>query len=227
MRAGERNMSSWRVPWRRDLRLRGEWALLFLAAPLLLALALPPAALFPGLFLVTLIGLGLLHRTPGFVWRELFLGIGTISWWRVLVVCLCTAAVSAGLILLTHPAAFLAFPRQEPVLWLGVMLLYPLLSALPQEIVFRPLFFRRYGGLFRHDRAAILANATVFGLAHLMFWNVPAVVMTFAGGLVFAWVYRVRANFPEAVVMHALAGNIMFTLGLGVFFYSGAVQAPF
>ena len=29
--------------------------------------------------------------------------------------------------------------------------LYPLLSALPQEIVFRPLFFRHYGALLPRD----------------------------------------------------------------------------
>ena len=102
------------------------------------------------------------------------------------------------------------------------MLLYPLLSALPQELVFRVLFFRRYGALFRAAAAAVLVNGLVFALAHLMFWNAVAPGLTFAGGLLFARGYR-AGGFGQAVVLHALCGAVIFTSGLGRFFYHGAV----
>ena len=46
------------------------------------------------------------------------------------------------------PGQAFALPRRAPGLWLAILALYPLLSAAPQEILFRVLFFRRYGALF-------------------------------------------------------------------------------
>ena len=70
-------------------------------------------------------------------------------------------------------------------------------------------------------------NAALFSFAHLMYWSWIVAVLTFAGGLVFAWSYRVRGNFAEAVVLHAVAGISVFVLGLGAFFYSGSITRPF
>ncbi|MGI1662478.1 CPBP family glutamic-type intramembrane protease [Palleronia sp. KMU-117] len=214
------------VPSRR--RLAVEFAGLFVVAPVVLAVFLPPSAMFPALFAVTGAGLLLLHRTPGFRWRELLRGADRIGWGRVVALALATAAVGYGVVQATAPASFLALPRRNPQLLLMIAAFYPVLSALPQEIVFRPLFFRRYGALLPQGRVAqILMNAAVFALAHLMYWNWIVAAMTFAGGLAFAWSYRVRGNFPEAVVTHSIAGVILFALGLGVFFYSGNVERPF
>lgn len=214
------------VPSRR--RLAVEFAALFVAAPVGLAVLLPPSAMFPALFSVTGVGLLLLHLTPGFHWRELFRGAGGIGWGRVAALALVTAAIGYGVVQATSPGSFLALPRRNPQLMLMIAVLYPLGSALPQEIVYRPLFFRRYGALLPDARTAqIFLNAGVFSFAHLMYWSWIVAAMTFAGGLAFAWSYRVRGNFPEAVVAHSVAGVILFALGLGVFFYSGNVERPF
>lgn len=205
-----------------------EFAALYLGAPVAVAVLLPPSAMFPALFAVTALGLVLLHVTPGFSWRELRAGAGRIGWRLVAVFTLATVAVGTAVVLATAPAAFLWLVLQDPALMLMIAALYPVLSALPQEIVFRPLFFRRYGALLPGDvRAQIVLNAAVFSLAHLMYWSWIVAAMTFAGGLAFAWSYRVRGNFPEAVVLHSLAGIVVFALGLGVFFYSGNVARPF
>jgi membrane protease YdiL (CAAX protease family) len=214
------------VPSRR--RLAVEFAALFVVAPVGLAVFLPPSAMFPALFAVTGAGLLLLHLTPGFHWRELFRGAGRIGWGRVAALALVTASVGYGVVQATSPGSFLALPRRNPQLMLMIAVFYPLVSALPQEIVFRPLFFRRYGALLPEGRVAqILMNAGVFSFAHLMYWSWIVAAMTFAGGLAFAWSYRVRGNFPEAVVAHSIAGVILFALGLGIFFYSGNVERPF
>ena len=120
------------------------------------------------------------------------------------------------------PGQALALPRRAPGLWVAIMLIYPFLSALPQELVFRVLFFRRYGGLFDGRRVAVAVNAAGFGLAHLMFWNWVAAALTVAGGVIFARAY-LRRGFVQAVLLHAIAGGIIFTSGLGSFFYHGAV----
>ena len=63
-----------------------------------------------------------------------------------------TAAVAALLVWWLVPQQALSLPRRATGLWLAIMALYPLLSALPQELLFRPLFFRRYGALFPSRR---------------------------------------------------------------------------
>jgi membrane protease YdiL (CAAX protease family) len=199
-----------------------EFAALYLGLPLLLALALPPDALFPVLFAATGLGLALLARTPGFRWRELTGGWRRLDWGAVLAVAAVTAVVTGLLVWWLAPHQAFLLPRRATGLWLAIMLLYPLLSALPQELLFRPLFFRRYGGLFPGRDVAVLANGLLFGLAHLMFWNWVAVALTVAGGLIFARAY-LRGGFPLAVVLHAVCGGIVFTSGLGSFFYHGAV----
>ena len=209
-------------------RLTFEFCALYLAAPVAMAVLLPATWLFPVLFAVTAAGLLLLHLTPGFDWADLTRGAGRIGWGRVALFALLTAVAAVGAATLFAPEARFGLIRQRPELMLMIAALYPLLSALPQEIVFRPLFFRRYGPILPTDaRLQIALNAAVFALAHLMYWNALVAVLTFAGGLVFAHAYRVRQNFPEAVVLHAVGGILVFAAGLGVFFYSGNVVRPF
>ena len=207
--------------------LQIEFLAFYVAVPLAMAVLMPPRLLFPALAGFTLLGALLLHLTPGFRWRDLARGLGRIDWRFVAGFSLATLGVAVAVALWLAPGAFLALPRQSPALWLAVLALYPVLSALPQELIFRPLFFRRYGGLLPGRRAAIAVNAAVFSLAHLMYWNWPALAMSFAGGLAFAHAYEHQKNFPAAVVLHAIAGGIVFTAGLGVFFYTGFVRRPF
>lgn len=208
-------------------RLLGEFLALFVVLPVGVAVFLPPGAMFPILFAFTALGVGLLHVTPGFRWRDLTWGAGQVDWRAVAAFAAITAALSWAILLATRPEAFLGLYRMSPWIWLAVMLLYPLLSALPQEIMFRALFFRRYAPILPEGKAALVLNAALYALAHLLYWNWVVAVMTFAGGLVFAWVYEVRRSFPLAVILHAVAGNILFTIGTGMFFFTGTVVRPF
>ena len=65
--------------------------------------------------------------------------------------------------------------------------------------------------------------AIVFGLAHLFYLNWVAVMLTMAGGLVFAWAHVERGSFWLAGLLHMIAGWAVFTAGLGGFFYHGAI----
>jgi membrane protease YdiL (CAAX protease family) len=208
-----------------DPVLAAEFGVLYLALPLVMALAVPPDWLWPVFFAVTALALALLARTPGFRWGELARGWRRLDWGQAAAVAVATAVAAGLLVWWLVPGQALWLPRRATELWLAILLLYPWLSALPQELVFRVLFFRRYGGLFRRPPTAVVANGLVFALAHLMFWNPVAVVLTFAGGLLFARAYR-AGGFALAVVIHALCGAVIFTSGLGAFFYHGAVAGP-
>ncbi|WP_420584672.1 CPBP family intramembrane glutamic endopeptidase [Ruegeria sp.] len=209
------------------LRLRLEFGLFFIAVPVLIAVFFPPNWMFPSLFTFTAIGIVLLHYTPGYAWAELRYNWQNWSWREVVVFTIAMTAFCAALVMVMRPDAafFLLSNRPEflIVIWLG----YPILSALPQELLFRSLFFRRYHAILPDGRAAYLLNAGLFSLAHLMYWSWIVAIMTFAGGLLFTWAYRKRGSFFYAVLLHAIAGNIIFAAGLGVYFYSGNVQRPF
>lgn len=133
-----------------------------------------------------------------------------------------------GLGLLAYTALFerdhlLSMPLERPRLWIMIMLLYPLFSVYPQEVIYRTLLFHRYAALFRHRWVMILASAAAFGYMHLIFENPLAVLLTFIGGVIFARTYdKTRSTFVVSVE-HALFGDLIFTIGLGMYFYTGNV----
>ena len=200
-----------------------EFVALYVGLPLVLAFALPADWLRPVFFAVAAVAVVLLARTPGFAWGELARGWTGLDWRFVGLVAAVTAALAAMLVWWLVPDRALALPRRSPALWLTILLLYPLLSALPQELIFRLLYFRRYAALFPSRAAAVAVNALVFALAHLVLWNWVALALTLAGGLIFARAYLARGGFAQAVVLHAVCGAIVFTSGLGSFFYHGAI----
>lgn len=208
------------------VRLWAEFALFFIGAPLLIALFLPPRDMFLALFALTAVGLVLLWRTPGFRWSQLWRGWRHLEWRPIAALAAATFAASVAILALAGRPMF-ELPRLRPDFWLLILLLYPLLSALPQELLFRALFFRRYRSLLPPGAAALVVNAACFSLAHLMYWSWIVAAMTFAGGLAFGWAYGRRGGFPLALALHAVAGQVLFTVGMGAYFYSGNVVRPF
>lgn len=116
-------------------------------------------------------------------------------------------------------------PRERPWLYAALMVGYPLVSVYPQEIIYRGFFFHRYAPAFRSQNLAVVANAVAFGWAHIIFHNPVAVVLTLAGGVFFATTYLRTRSLLAAAAEHSLYGCLLFTLGLGWYFYGGSVQA--
>lgn len=213
------------TPRRRRALRWAEFAALFVAVPVGIALFLPPRAMFPALFAFTVLGLIMLALT-GFDWRGMMRGWGNVRWRRVVLMGVVTAAVGIAVLWLFE-AGPIRMPGGSRLRLLAMIwLLYPFLSALPQELIFRALYFHRYGDLFPQGQAAILINAAVFSLAHLMYWSVVVAVLTFGGGALFARAYLQR-GFPAAWMLHAIAGNVLFAVGMGAYFWSGNVVRPF
>jgi membrane protease YdiL (CAAX protease family) len=123
---------------------------------------------------------------------------------------------------LVFPDLFLSLPRDRPVFWAIIMVLYPLLSVWPQEMLYRSLLFHRYAAIFRNDAARIAASALAFGFAHVIFLNWIAIAMTAAGGFLFARDYARHRSLRVTCIEHSLYGCLIFTVGLGRFFYTGA-----
>jgi membrane protease YdiL (CAAX protease family) len=130
------------------------------------------------------------------------------------------AAVGLGVYFL-QPQILFSFVRRAPWFWGMVMLLYPVLSVYPQGVIYRAFFFHRYRGLFPGALGMILASAVAFAFVHIIFRNPIAVSFTLVGGLLFAWRYRETGSLFTSSLEHALYGCLMFTIGLGEYFYRG------
>lgn len=209
----------------RRARLIAEIGLFFVAGPLVMAYLVRelrvPLLL---MFLPVLAGLlAYLALDPTFrLRRELARGFRLRE--LLLIVALFVVVSSAVSIVmwLFRPSDFLSFPTHNPRLWALVMVFYPLLSALPQELAYRTLFFHRYGPLFGGRKLpAIAVDGALFGFAHVIFGSGVSVVLSGALGFVLAWRYTRTRALHAVWLEHALYGQLVFTVGLGRYFFTG------
>jgi hypothetical protein len=204
------------------LALAGELIGLFLVLPLLVRWRVIAAPRMAVLALVTLGCIGLLWRDPTFDRSRLFsLGrlrgsLGSIALRGAL-----AAGVITGLVLLLRPSALLAMPAREPALWLAGLALYPLLSAWPQEVIFRLFFFHRYAPLLGTGWSMLGSNAIAFGLLHVIYPNALAPLLSVPAGLLLALTWRRTGRLGPVWLEHTVYGLLLFTLGLGDFFFDG------
>ncbi len=116
-----------------------------------------------------------------------------------------------------------SLPRHSFHDWLRLLLLYPLLSVMPQELIFRTYFFHRYKTIMPSKTVRIIISASVFALAHIVYANVLAVLLAFLGGLLFSYTYAQSRSTFVCVIEHSLWGLWMFTLGLADVLDAGAL----
>jgi hypothetical protein len=151
--------------------------------------------------------------SQGFPWRHLAQIVA-----KFIVIGSCVTAATY----IWFPARFLGFPRYATELWMLVMVLYPMFSVIAQELVYRTFFFHRYGRLFGGWLwPAVLVNGALFGFGHIMFGNWIAVVGTAGLGILLAYRYAQTRSFWAVWFEHSLYGWLVFTVGLGRFFYTG------
>ncbi|MGE3770334.1 MAG: CPBP family intramembrane glutamic endopeptidase [Bdellovibrionales bacterium] len=132
-----------------------------------------------------------------------------------------TLTISALILtVILFPERLFSFPINRPQIWLLVMALYPILSALPQELVYRGFFFQRYGNI-ASPRLLMTLSAIAYGLTHLMMNNPVAPILSIFGGLLFAQSYARHKSLLWVTIEHAAYGCMIFTTGLGYFFYIG------
>jgi membrane protease YdiL (CAAX protease family) len=204
------------------LWLATEFAGLFVLLPLLVRWRLLQGPRLLVLVTVTMICIGLLWKDPTFDRSRLFsLGEIRSSLKSIALRALLVGGVITALVLLLRPIAFLSLPTQAPHLWLALLVLYPIMSAWPQEVVFRLFFFHRYTPLFGTGTWLVGANAVAFAFLHLIYPNVLAALCSLPGGLLLALTYRRTRTLGPVWIEHTIYGLLIFTLGLGGYFYDG------
>ncbi len=215
------------IAWPNDarrLRLIVELGVLFIVAPCLMRAAVYDynVPLFYALPPVLLLMMAFLFLDPTFqLNRELRRRVSYKTLISIVLIFIAGAAIVVWSVATAMPDLLFALAAERPGKWAKIMTLYPFTSVLAQEFVYRVFFFHRYGPLFPNRWALIAANALVFGFAHILFRNWIAIGGTIAGGLLFAWRYERTRSFWAVWFEHVLWGWLVFTVGLGIYFFTG------
>lgn len=198
-----------------------EFFLIFIFPPLLVVWGpLPKEAVMPILWLVSLYAYLLLRSSKI---KVLAFDFSTKELYDVLKRFFIIGSAMTLFVLLYEPDIFLALPTAKPWQWLAVILFYPPFSAFVQEVLFRNFFFHRYEKLFKgRHLSLIVTNALVFAYVHVVFENWIAVIFTFFGGFLFAQTYLKSRSTLLTAIEHSLYGDLLYTIGLGYYFYHGA-----
>ncbi len=131
------------------------------------------------------------------------------------------AIAVATLVAAFYPTRLLELPRQRPLVWAAIVVLYPLLSAWPQELVYRAFLLHRYRPIFGDGALAVAASTIAFSFLHVVYSNWLALLLTLPAGALLAVTYRRTRSLAASTLEHTLYGVVVFTLGLGGFFFAG------
>ena len=105
----------------------------------------------------------------------------------------------------------------KPLKWLILLFFYSFFSVLPQELIYRTFFFKRYAVWFKNNKTLIFINSLLFALAHLFFDSILVLILTFVGGLFFSSTYKKRESTLLVTIEHAIYGCWLLTVGMGSF----------
>lgn len=136
------------------------------------------------------------------------------------------AAGVVAIAVLVHayaPRLLFWLPRHHPFLWALILITYPMVSVLPQTLVYRVFLFHRYGTLLRmkskeRGAALIAMSGLAFCFSHIVFHNWIAPALTLPGGVLFATRYHNTRSGAVSSLEHALYGCFLFSVGLGHYF---------
>ena len=128
-------------------------------------------------------------------------------------------ALLGAAVWIASPKLLFSMLKTRPLLWLLVMIFYPILSVYPQELMYRAYFFHRFKPFFGNGPGMIVASAVVFGFVHIIFGSWIPIALTVVGGVLFGATYRRSNSLLLACLEHAMFGDFIFTIGIGTYFY--------
>ena len=214
----------------RRIRLLLELGGIFLLAPVLIRFAIFDWRIpLPVVLQPLLLGLIVyLLWDPTFRLKsELNSGFPLAELVSIAIVFVAVGGLIAVVVAMHLPEQFLRLPAERPRMWALIMVFYPLMSVIPQELIYRTFFFHRYGPLFGDARwMAITVNGLLFGFAHIIFGSYVSITLTALLGFLVAWRYERTGSFWGAWLEHSLYGCLIFSIGLSRYFFTGVSGMP-
>ena len=197
-----------------------EFALLFFGIPLLMFLDTrivhPSVVLLPFLIFIVIV----LKFSSGFKFRELIaLKVSREGWIRTGIVVLASTVIMIAFVMLFDRKNLFNLPRANPLIWLLLCTFYPIFSAYTQEVIFRTFLYHRYKSLFSNQWSFVLASGITFGFAHIVYYSPVSMILTLLAGLFLSFVYYKTRSVLFTAILHGLLGIMIFTIGLGHYFW--------
>ena len=93
-----------------------------------------------------------------------------------------------------------------------LLLFYLFFSVIPQEIIFRFLFFYRYKEYF-YQNEILLLNSLVFCFCHIIYFDIYILLFSFFGNLLFSFNYMKNKSLLLVIIEHFLIGQTLIILG--------------
>ena len=192
-----------------------EFFFIFLIIPSTIFFLDSSIIIFLTLYLVSILSLVILYFDKTFSFTSLK---KKIDWTFVIIFSVIFFFLGFFYVLLVDKNLLFIFPKTNFKLWLIVIFIYPFLSVIPQELVYRVFFFQRYFPNINRFYFPVFLNLVVFAYGHLVFSNMHAIIITAIVSPIFTYAY-LKKSFLTCVVLHTLGGQIIFTLGLGKYFF--------
>jgi len=206
-------------PRTRKILIWTEFIILFLGIPLLLVSG---KIMHPSSILLPLVA-GLIiyfYLQIDFRFREFIrLQIPRETWIKQGIIVLLIGAVLTIGVWIFEPENLFNLPRGNWRIWIAMFFFYPIFSAYMQEVIYRLFLFKRYGFIFKSKISIILASAITFSYAHIVYFSVLSIVLTFLAGIYLAYVYYQTRSVLFVSILHGALGFFIFTVGLGQHFW--------
>lgn len=192
-----------------------ELIILFIVVPMLYLFdAIPVHKIIPLLALLVYCGCILLIKKPANPNRFSI----QANWKIIIAIFIVTGMVVYLFIYLyVNEGLFADIPGNRKLFYM--ILMYPLLSAFPQEIIFREFFFYRYRAIFQSEVWMLIINILLFSFAHIYFASSIVIIFTLVAGAIFAITYMRTRSLLVVSIQHSLCGLMILSSGLSQHFY--------
>ncbi len=147
--------------------------------------------------------------------RQILWSLNTWDFWKNLIIRMLVVFVGAYVLMYFYKSDAMFVIFKDLRLFFIIVFVYSFLSVTAQEFAYRTFFFHRYRELFNNNTIFLVTNAFLFGLAHIMFGDPVVLLMTFVGGLFFAYTYDKTKSLLVVSIEHAIYGLWLFALGIG------------
>lgn len=195
-----------------------EIVLLFIVAPIVLMLSIPISIkigyLLLGIIYISFVSI----KKETFTRRKIEFKISK-SVLKSIGLRFIVIAISTTLFIYFQDSASLfSVMLNKTSLWLKFNLIYVLVSVIPQELIYRTFFVKRYQKLFKNEFLFVLINAALFSFAHIWFQSWVVLGFTFIGGIFFIKTYLKTKSLWLVLLEHSLYGIWLYTVGYGKLF---------
>lgn len=118
-----------------------------------------------------------------------------------------------------EPENLFNLPRGNWKIWIALFFFYPIFSAYAQEVIYRLFLLKRYSYIIKGKIPYALVSAILFSYAHIVYFSVLSLVLTFIAGIYLAVVYYQTRSVLFVSILHGALGFFIFTVGLGQHFW--------